>query len=428
MNLKVRLVRAGLVLSVVAGLLAIPIWSAAQVNQPGGGWWYDPGRHGMQDLRTLKPIEGCNVPGGLQRITSSDEPGQSAQFWCGPPPYCLTDAALPGSWNCTVVPFSRREPRGDPSGTPSANPVRDPDDLRCVNTGLPPISGRCPMPPSVSATFNGQATGTSVQVGQNVVLAISSPHAEQLRMTCTGANFGYSPFNLTNLDSYADTTHSFAPQAVLNSGTTSCTLTATNARGSASATASFVAQNPPPAPTVRATFDPTAPTAGGRVELETRTTNATSLRWSCTGRWTNSNTSRGTGTVRSGHNVSGSPGTANCTFTATGPGGTATASASWTSVSGGTGGSGGGPIPILDGCTSQAISWVDPCPACGENAYTTCYATTGARSEGWRGTINPSTISVPSLSLYRGGWIELSCQGGTYVVHRRACWAAEPGG
>ncbi|MCB1031876.1 MAG: hypothetical protein KDA95_11095, partial [Acidimicrobiales bacterium] len=77
------------------------------------------------------------TPGGLQRIISSDEPGSGA-FWCGTPPYCLTQAAVPGNWHCTIVQYSRRDPRGDPNGRPGANPVRNPDDLRCVNTGNPP--------------------------------------------------------------------------------------------------------------------------------------------------------------------------------------------------------------------------------------------------------------------------------------------------
>lgn len=59
---------------------------------PGSGWSYDPARQGMQDLRAMRPIEGCMASGGLQRITATDEPG-SAAFWCGAPPYCLTQPA-----------------------------------------------------------------------------------------------------------------------------------------------------------------------------------------------------------------------------------------------------------------------------------------------------------------------------------------------
>lgn len=113
---------------------------------PGSGWSMDPSKQGMRDLRSVRPIEGCMAPGGLQRIISSDEPGSGA-FWCGTPPYCLTQAAVPGNWHCTIVQYSRRDPRGDPNGRPGANPVRNPEDLRCVNTGNPPVNGQCPLPP-----------------------------------------------------------------------------------------------------------------------------------------------------------------------------------------------------------------------------------------------------------------------------------------
>lgn len=134
---------------VLASLFACAqIAAQAQPAQgtPGSGWSMDPSRQGMQDLRAVRPIEGCMTPGGLQRIISSDEPGSGA-FWCGTPPYCLTQAAVPGNWHCTIVQYSRRDPRGDPNGRPGANPVRNPDDLRCVNTGNPPVNGRCPLPP-----------------------------------------------------------------------------------------------------------------------------------------------------------------------------------------------------------------------------------------------------------------------------------------
>lgn len=133
----------------LASLFAVAqIAAFAQPAQgtPGSGWTLDPSRQGMQDLRAVRPIEGCMAPGGLQRIISSDEPGSGA-FWCGPPPYCLTQAAVPGNWHCTIVQYSRRDPRGDPNGRPGANPVRNPQDLRCVNTGNMPVNGRCPLPP-----------------------------------------------------------------------------------------------------------------------------------------------------------------------------------------------------------------------------------------------------------------------------------------
>lgn len=108
------------------------------------GWSHDPAKQGMIDLRAAMPIEGCNAPGGLVRITDSDEPG-SAQFWCGTPPECL---AVGTAYNesCKFVPYCRRDPRGNPAGAPGANGCRDPEDLICVSTGLHPVGGKCPPP------------------------------------------------------------------------------------------------------------------------------------------------------------------------------------------------------------------------------------------------------------------------------------------
>ena len=235
--------------------------ASAQQNLQGGGWTYNPAIDGMQDLRALKPIEGCNEPGGLRRINSTDEPGSSSPFWCGEPPFCLTDAAAPTNEQCTIVPFSRRDPRGDPNGRPGANGVRDPDDLRCVNTGLQPIAGRCPMPPQITATLNGQQALT-IQEGNQVTLAVSSPHATQLRQSCVGVNTAYTPFNTDNLDTIAGRDGSHGPGTLLNVGNTSCTLTATNVRGSVSTTVvSVVTARPVPPPPV--TTPPGGVTGGG---------------------------------------------------------------------------------------------------------------------------------------------------------------------
>lgn len=325
----------------LAGLMAAALCSIpalAQHDLPGGGWTYDPAKDGMKDLRALKPIEGCLAPGGLVKITSTDEPGVSAPYWCGKPPFCLTDAATPLGEQCTILPYSRRNPRYDPNGAPGANGVRNPQDLRCVNTGLMPIAGRCPLPPELSAAIN---PGT-VQVNTDSVLTISSPHATSLAMSCAGSNSAFPPYNQSNLNAFAGKSQTFESSRAMLTGVTTCTIRASNARGSKDATVSFNATAAAPAPTVTANFNPTKPTAGGTVQLTTRTTNATSLRWSCSGRWTNSNTGRAVGTITTNHTASGSAGTANCTFSAAGPGGTATAAASWTSVAGSGGGSGSG--------------------------------------------------------------------------------------
>ena len=59
-------------------------------------------------MPVLPRIDGCMAPGGLQRITDSDEPGVSVPFWCGTPPECLT--VLPGAFNgtshfCRITPL-----------------------------------------------------------------------------------------------------------------------------------------------------------------------------------------------------------------------------------------------------------------------------------------------------------------------------------
>lgn len=101
------------------------------------------------EMPVVPRIDGCMVPGGLQLIQSSDEPG-SARYWCGLPPQCLTvpQGTFNGTtYHCSINPFSRREPRGDPAGLPGRNPVRDPQDLTCENgqlAGGNPAAGICP--------------------------------------------------------------------------------------------------------------------------------------------------------------------------------------------------------------------------------------------------------------------------------------------
>ena len=120
---------------------AMPATVFNPTSQPNGGWSYDPSTQGMRDLREMKPIEGCNAPGGLTRITDRDA-GDSAPFWCGPPPHCLAEGTN-GVDACKFIPYCRNEPRGDPNGIPGANGCRDPEDLLCVSSGAHPEGGQC---------------------------------------------------------------------------------------------------------------------------------------------------------------------------------------------------------------------------------------------------------------------------------------------
>lgn len=116
-----------LLLCLTLALTALSGGAAFAATTANGYFTYDPAKEGMRDLRDLRemlPIEGCNVPGGLVRITDRDEPG-SAAYWCGTPPHCLAEGTDPVD-SCRYVPFCRREPRGNPNGIPGANGCRDP--------------------------------------------------------------------------------------------------------------------------------------------------------------------------------------------------------------------------------------------------------------------------------------------------------------
>lgn len=137
-------------------------------------WSYVPGKGDggvLQDLKAVRPIEGCTLPGGLQSVVGNpDEPSTSAPFWCGAPPFCLTNASVGVNEVCDMVPYSRREPRYDPNGAPGVNSVRHPYDLRCRNTGNMPLAvstgsaanpaedGRCPPPCPAQTFVNGSCS------------------------------------------------------------------------------------------------------------------------------------------------------------------------------------------------------------------------------------------------------------------------------
>lgn len=374
----------------------------------------DPALDGM---KVLPRVEGCDAPGGLFPITSSDGPND-APFWCGAPPYCLTKP-VGNVERCHIIPGVRQ---GGLRG------VRNPTDLLCDVTNINPtgpthaLPGRCPVPPTLGATINNVQVAT-VSQGANVTLRVNTANATPLSaptaltMACSGTNAVISPFNQTNLNAYAGRNYSFPAVAASNAGATSCTITATNAAGSVAYQVSFNATPTvsTPAPTVSATFNPTSPTAGGSVQLVTRTTNATALRWSCTGRWTNSNTSRGVGTVTTNHTASGSAGAATCTFTATGPGGTASTTARWTSVSSG---GGGGGIVVGKDCAGGSISWRDswrvtPGGTCRVSVPTTQLGDT-VRLYSNRSSINPSAPSVGALGYNAYG--TATCNNGVWNV------------
>lgn len=313
---------------------------------------YDINKVGMQKLPL---VEGCNVPGGLRPITSSDGP-RDGMFWCGPPPYCLT-MAVGSPERCHIIPGSRE---GGLKG------VRDPQDLLCDVTNVNPTGpthatpGRCPVLPTLGATVNGVQVATLSQ-GANVTLRVNTASAAPLStpttltMACSGTNAAISPFNQTNLIAYAGQDHTFPAVAASSAGNTACTITATNAAGSATYNVSFNATPTvtTPAPTVQAEFTNSPVTVGStRVSLRTRTTNATgNITWRCTGIWNFTDTrpsSNGAWHTTSHNQGSGSAAgrSSTCTFTATGPGGTGTTTATWRAVAASGGGdSGGGGTP-----------------------------------------------------------------------------------
>lgn len=317
------------------------------ISQAGAQALNDPAIDGM---RVLPRVEGCNVPGGLQPITSSDGPND-AMYWCGPPPYCLT-MPVGSPERCHIVPGSRNG---------GLNGVRNPQDLICDVTNINPTGpthafpGRCPVPPTLGATVNGVQAAT-VSQGANVTLRVNTANTAPLSaptaltMACSGTNAAISPFNQTNLIAYAGQDHTFPAVAASSAGNTACTITATNAAGSATYNVSFNATPTvtTPAPTVQAEFT-NSPVAVGstRVSLRTRTTNATgNITWRCTGIWnfTDTRPSSNGGWHTTTHNQgSGSAAgrSSTCTFTATGPGGTGTTTATWRAVAA-SGGSGGG--------------------------------------------------------------------------------------
>jgi len=309
----------------------------------------DPAKDGM---RVLPRVEGCNVPGGLRPITSSDGP-YDAPFWCGPPPYCLT-MPVGSPERCHITPGVRQ---GGLRG------VRDPQDLICDVTNTNPTGpahatpGRCPVAPTLGATVNGVQVAT-VSQGANVTLRVNTASTAplstptSLTMACTGTNAAISPFNQTNLSSYAGQDHTFSAAVASSSGNTVCDITATNAAGTTTQQVSFNATPTvtTPRPTVSASFSPLSGFTGGTtIRLITNTTNATSLSYSCSGApgWSTTR-SRGTGSQNTGEGTPSGAYTVNCTFTASGAGGTASTSASWRSnASSGSGsGSGSGYDPL----------------------------------------------------------------------------------
>lgn len=248
-----------------ASIAALAMGASAQDRPVGGneagngagnggntGWSYNPAKEGMKDLFQMRPIEGCNVAGGLQPITSSDE-GDSAMFWCGTPPYCLTQPAIAAGEQCTILQYARRNPRYDPNGTPGANGVRDPDDLRCSNTGLPPINGRCPTQPGAGITLNN-STNLTVNKGGSVTLRVTTSGSQaewggSTSLSCTGTNSNRSPFNRTNVNDFLNRSNaSVGSNTMPSNGTMTCTLTVTNARGSRTATAKVTVKEPSPPP------------------------------------------------------------------------------------------------------------------------------------------------------------------------------------
>lgn len=372
----------------------------------------DPAIHGM---KVLPRVEGCNVAGGLQPITSSDGPND-AMFWCGTPPHCLT-LPVGNAERCHIIPGSRN------GGT---NGVRNPQDLMCDVANVNPTGpahatpGRCPVVPTLGVTVNNAATVAVVR-GATVTLRVNTANATPMSapttytMACTGAQAALTPFNQTNLIAYAGLDHTFSPTTTTAAGSTSCTVTATNAAGTTTRTVSFDVTVPNP-PSVSASFNPTNPTAGGSVRLTTSTSNANSLRWSCTGRWTNTNTNRSTGSnIRTDHTATGSAGTANCTFTATGPGGTATATASWRSTASGGSGGGGNTIPVASGCSATSIR-------VNGTGYAANYCQFAFPATSSGTTVNNSSVSGVQICIRNAPrFARASCSNGRFTLVSSQC-------
>lgn len=392
--------------ALVASLLAVGV--QAQDLSRGGS------RMVVQPL-----IDGCTAPGGLFPITSSDGP-MDAPYWCGAPPYCLT-MPVGNVERCHIIPGVRQ---GGLRG------VRDPQDLRCDVTNVNPTGpthatpGRCPVAPTLGATINGLQAAT-VSQGANVTLRVNTASATplsaptSLTMACTGPNAGISPFNQTNLANIAGRDHTYSAVAAVNAGSTSCTITASNAAGTATYQVSFNATPTvtTPAPTITARFNPTNPAVGGSVNVITSTTNATSLVWSCSGRWVLNNQARPVGNVTTSHSATNSAGTTNCTFTARGPGGTATATASWTSTAGG-GGGGTDPEVTLQNCNARTITL----PA---TRYE-CYANRPYCNFNLPNMNNGSNRRLYGIhGDYCGGGaqaeINVTCRNGSFVVNGYQC-------
>lgn len=156
----------------VAVVVLLGVLSGSAMAQ--APWSYVPGHSDggvLQDLKAVRPIEGCNIPGGLTTVVgNTDEPGKSAPMWCGTPPFCLSSASVGVNEICDMLAYSRREPRYSPAGAPGVNAVRHPFDLRCRNTGDMPLAlstgtaansaedGRCPPPCSAQTFVDGACT------------------------------------------------------------------------------------------------------------------------------------------------------------------------------------------------------------------------------------------------------------------------------
>lgn len=361
----------------------------------------DPAKQGM---KALPMVDGCNVPGGLTPITSSDGPNDAA-FWCGAnPPYCLT-MPVGSNERCHIIPGSRN---GGLKG------VRDPDDLICDVVPVQPTGGHCPVPPTVTATVNG-ATSVTMSQGASAVLAVDTSASTglsaltSLTMSCSGANSGLSPFSVTNLSSIAGTNYTYPGVAVSSSGATTCTVTAVNVAGTAAATFTFTATPvaATPAPTITAQFRNSPVPSGDKVTLRTRTSNATgTISYRCTGAWTGTySRSISNGGWYQTYENQGSGATAgkvtNCTFTVSGPGGTASTTASWTAAGSGSGSGGSGSGASVGGAPRVIVGYMYSSTGSSGNggadkSYAAVLMSDGVVSQTWGLTFaNP-----PSLNAY----------------------------
>jgi conjugal transfer mating pair stabilization protein TraN len=149
--------------------------------------------------------------------------------------------------------------------TPSGGPITGADPP-------PPPPPPPPAPPdvTVAATF----TPSTIVVGSAFTLNTVTTGANTLGYTCTGATTSSGAIAVGN-------TNTVWTALPANIGTTSCSFQATGPYATDSTTAVFTIT--PPVPTITASFVPAVVNGGSPFTMNTTSTNAVSVDYSCTG-------------------------------------------------------------------------------------------------------------------------------------------------